>query len=135
VSQAAADVPDGPGALDLGLRAVLRPIVAEIVRDELAAARPPERADDEAVPVAEVARFCHVSRKVVYGAIGRGDLAASRLGSRLRVRRSDVDAWLEATRVGPDSPPSAHRRGRPRARPADSGLRRMLVPNETKETR
>jgi excisionase family DNA binding protein len=48
---------------------------------------------------AEVALLVGLSRKAVYRAIERGDLAASRVASRLRIRPTDVDAWLDAGQV------------------------------------
>ena len=43
---------------------------------------------------AEVATLCACSRKTVYRAIGRGDLAATRMGSHLRVSRGALMAWI-----------------------------------------
>ena len=70
----------------------------------------------------EVARWCGLSRRAVYRAIERGELCASRLCHRLRVRPSDVEAWIELTHVvAITRPPSAAvRHG------ANSGLRKLL---------
>jgi excisionase family DNA binding protein len=74
----------------------------------------------------EVARNCGLSRRAIYRAIERGELRASRLCSRLRVRAEDVDAWIDANgvepvgRIGPP-PPLA---------PAHNGLRRLLATSE-----
>jgi excisionase family DNA binding protein len=73
----------------------------------------------------EVARRCGLSRRAVYRAIERGDLRASRLCSRIRIRAVDVDAWVEANQIEPASQQPAPRRPSP-LRPAD-GLRRLLA--------
>ncbi len=71
----------------------------------------------------EVARLCGLSRRAVYRAIERGELRASRLCSRLRVRPEDVKAWIALNRVEPPE-----RSTLPRARvPATNGLRRLLA--------
>jgi excisionase family DNA binding protein len=73
----------------------------------------------------DVARRCGLSRKAVYRAIERGELRASRLCSRLRIRPDDVDAWLQASTVlpGPSAiaTPVAHGR-----LSEATGLRRLL---------
>lgn len=51
--------------------------------------------------VAEVARFCGLSEKAVRRAIDEGELPASKLRSRLRVRPEDVDAWIAAGAARP----------------------------------
>jgi excisionase family DNA binding protein len=50
---------------------------------------PPELLSPE-----QVARICGLSRRAVYRAIARGDLAAGRLCNRLRVRPEDLDRWI-----------------------------------------
>jgi excisionase family DNA binding protein len=70
----------------------------------------------------EVARWCGLSRRAVYRAIERGELSASRLCHRLRVRPSDVEAWVEAAHVAARYTPSpAGVRGG-----SNGGLRRLL---------
>ncbi len=71
----------------------------------------------------DVARRCGLSRKAVYRAIERGELRASRLCSRLRVRAEDVEAWIEANAVTPDGRPVP---ARPTSLPASNGLRTLL---------
>ena len=74
----------------------------------------------------DVARQCGLSRRAVYRAIERGELRASRLCSRLRIRPEDLDAWIDANRVEP-----AVRVGAPPAlAPARNGLRRLLATSE-----
>ena len=77
-----------------------------------------------------VARRCGLSRRAVYRAIERGDLRASRVCSRLRVRPADLTDWLDRNRVEPEAarrpqapkpPPPPHARG---------SLRSLLVPRE-----
>lgn len=48
-----------------------------------------------------VAEQCGLSRRAVYRAIERGELPASRLCSRLRIRLADFDAWIASNRVEP----------------------------------
>jgi excisionase family DNA binding protein len=61
--------------------------------------------------------------KTVYRAISRGDLRASKICSRLRVRQSDVDLWIERSQI--ESPCTPERSGR-FAHPAANGLRALL---------
>ena len=77
-----------------------------------------------------VAQLCGLSRRAVYRAIERGELRASRLCSRLRVRPADLTDWLDRNRVEPivasspqqpQPPPPPHARG---------SLRSLLVPRE-----
>jgi excisionase family DNA binding protein len=72
----------------------------------------------------EVARRCGLSRKAVYRAIERGELKASRLCSRLRLRAEDVDSWIEANVL---IPRAAARISAPRPSPARDGLRTLLT--------
>ena len=72
----------------------------------------------------DVARHCGLSRRAVYRAIERGELRASRLCSRLRIRSQDMEAWITANRVEPTMPPEPQPRG---ALPAPNGLRRLLA--------
>jgi excisionase family DNA binding protein len=48
---------------------------------------------------AEVAELLGLSRKAIYRAIERGELVASRVTNRLRVRPADIEAWLDAGRI------------------------------------
>jgi excisionase family DNA binding protein len=78
---------------------------------------------------ADVAKQCGLSRRAVYRAIERGELAASRVCSHLRVRPEDVDAWLAATLVAPPGrrAPKKIAHPEPLARlPARGGLRNLL---------
>ena len=71
----------------------------------------------------DVAHRCGLSRRAVYRAIERGELRASRLCSRLRIRPEDLDAWIAANGVEP-----AERVGPPPPlTPAHNGLRRLLA--------
>jgi excisionase family DNA binding protein len=83
----------------------------------------PTISNDRLIAPGDVAIVCGLSRKAVYRAIERGELPASRLCSRLRVRASDVDAWIDAHRVQAAVQPSE-----PRRSPvgAVDGLRRLL---------
>jgi excisionase family DNA binding protein len=49
--------------------------------------------------VSEVAEQLRVSNMTVYRLIRAGDLAAIRVGKNYRIRRADLDAYLEASTV------------------------------------
>lgn len=78
---------------------------------------------------AEVAELLGLSRKAIYRAIERGELRASRVTNRLRIRSADVDAWLDDGRVEarPNALPpvllgAAHRNGTPSLRAILDGI-------------
>lgn len=71
----------------------------------------------------DVARRCGLSRKAVYRAVGRGELRAARILSRLRIEPRDVEAWIRANIVDAHSPAPAPAR---RTLSASTGLRRLL---------
>lgn len=73
----------------------------------------------------EVATICGLSRKAVYRAIERGELNATRLCSRIRIRPGDVDQWIESNRVRARVPDL--RIPRTVALPDEQGLRRLLA--------
>ena len=73
----------------------------------------------------DVAALCGLSRKAVYRAIERGELQASRLCSRLRIRPEDVESWLAANQVGLTQPVTASAPLSDRL-PAPGGLRRLM---------
>lgn len=50
--------------------------------------------------VREVARQSKLSEKAVRNAIRRGELRASKLCGRLRVRETDYEEWFDLGRVG-----------------------------------
>lgn len=72
----------------------------------------------------EVAERCALSTKAVRRAIERGELPASKLCSRIRVRMSDVEAWIVSRQVQPRIVDFTIR---PVAMPAQNGLRTMLA--------
>ena len=72
----------------------------------------------------DVAQHCGLSRRAVYRAIERGELPASRLCSRLRIRSEDMEAWISANRLEPAASPEPRPGG---ALPAPNGLRRLLA--------
>jgi excisionase family DNA binding protein len=71
----------------------------------------------------QVARRCGLSRRAVYRAIERGELRASRLCSRIRIKPGEVDAWVEANEVAPH----AELPVRPSPLRSADGLRRLLA--------
>lgn len=72
----------------------------------------------------EVAEHCALSTKAVRRAIERGELPASKLCSRIRVRMSDVETWIAARQV---QPRRVDFTVRPVAMPAKNGLRALLA--------
>jgi excisionase family DNA binding protein len=62
-----------------------------------------DAADRIAYSPAELADLVGLSRKAIYRAIERGELRASRVANRLRIRPIDVDAWLEGGLVEPSA--------------------------------
>src|SRR4051794_40269 len=86
---------------------------------------PSDPADPRALLSPEqVARMCGLSRRAVYRAIARGDLAAARLCNRLRVRPEDLDRWITEN-VAPRSvaqPPLL-----PRTKPPARGSLRLML--------
>ena len=49
--------------------------------------------------VKEAATSVRLTQWAIYRAIQRGDLTAYKPGGRLRIYESDLDAWLQSTRV------------------------------------
>jgi excisionase family DNA binding protein len=78
--------------------------------------------------VAEAARASGFSRQAVYRAIGRGDLRASVVCSRIRIHPDDFLAWMDGDRAAtaPSKPRTARRVGT-RKSPAPDGLRSLLA--------
>ena len=60
---------------------------------------------DPLLTVGEVAGIMRVSNMTVYGLIKAGQLGAIRVGKNYRIRRSDVDRYLDerAVRVEPEA--------------------------------
>jgi excisionase family DNA binding protein len=81
--------------------------------------------------VAEAARASGFSRQAVYRAIGRGDLRAGVVCSRIRIHPDDFLAWMDGDHAAASSEPRTPRRvtSRVGARksPAPDGLRSLLV--------
>ena len=75
----------------------------------------------------DVACRCGFSRRAVYRAIERGELPASRLCSRLRIRPEDLDGWISANRVESNGLPVLAGSTTARRSVATNGLRRLLV--------
>jgi excisionase family DNA binding protein len=93
-------------------------------RDSRRASRAPTDVDALLSPE-QVAGRCGLSRRAVYRAIERGELRASRLCSRIRVRAADVEAWVDGSQIEPSNgavPPS-----RPATLRSREGLRRLLA--------
>lgn len=91
--------------------------------------RGPRRAEGRPplLTVQDVADRCGLSMKAIYRAIDRGDLRASKLCSRLRVRAEDVDAWIERSTLDRSTIPSVGIEPRPMQVGSMNGLRSMLT--------
>jgi excisionase family DNA binding protein len=80
--------------------------------------------------VTETARASGLSRQAVYRAIGRGELRASVVCSRIRIHPDDFLAWMDGDRAAAVSsapPPRAAGRVGARKTPAPDGLRSLLM--------
>ena len=86
---------------------------------------PSDPADPSALLSPEqVARICGLSRRAVYRAITRGDLAAARLCNRLRIRPEDLDRWIsESVEPRPGKQPGVL----PRTAPPTRGSLRLML--------
>jgi excisionase family DNA binding protein len=59
---------------------------------------------NEILNIREVAELLRVADKTVYSMAQRGELPAFKVRGQWRVRRVDLDAWINAQRA-PTSPP------------------------------
>jgi excisionase family DNA binding protein len=66
--------------------------------------------------VSEVAKATGLSANAIYRAISSGELRASKLRGQLRIQSSDVEAWVDATRVPAQAADQAVRRPGPTLR-------------------
>lgn len=57
-----------------------------------------EHQDDGFLTIDEVLNYLRVKSRTVYRLIKAGELPAVRVGRQWRIRRSDLNAWLEAQR-------------------------------------
>jgi len=62
--------------------------------------------DESFLTVAEVAEILKLNQQTVRNWIDRGELPAFRLGRRVRIRRSDLDRFVEAGSTVPPPQPS-----------------------------
>jgi len=62
-------------------------------------------APKEFLSVKEAAEIVGLSEKAIRRAIDDGELPASKPRGRIRIKRTDLDAWIEASRVEPYSVP------------------------------
>ena len=60
---------------------------------------PPLADDDECLKPSEVMAILKCQKSFVYAAMRRGDLAFTRVGADLRVRRGDLRAYIHRRRV------------------------------------
>jgi len=74
----------------------------------------------------EVARACGLSRRAVYRAIARGELRATRLCNRLRIRPAEFEKWIEAGASKPETAARPEERTTPKTGSA-RGLRTLLA--------
>jgi excisionase family DNA binding protein len=59
----------------------------------------PEHLEDELLTTDEVAQWLKITRQTVQRLIQRGQLTASRIGREWRVKRRELDAFLQATEI------------------------------------
>jgi excisionase family DNA binding protein len=57
------------------------------------------RPDDPWLTVPEIASALRVGKSSVYRLVASGDLRAARIGRQLRIRKSDVTAYLNRSKV------------------------------------
>jgi excisionase family DNA binding protein len=79
--------------------------LVETFADEWERAIDERRTPDPVVPigdrpltVANAAQYVRVSKNTIYDAVKRSDLAAGHVGSRARVTKADLDAWMRGPR-------------------------------------
>ena len=87
-------------------------------------------AADALMTVKDVAVACQLSETAVRRAIADGELPAIKLRSRMRVARTDFDAWLTSQRHTPVHGVPATLPGRRGRRPAPAGTFRALAQAE-----
>jgi len=63
---------------------------------------------DEFMTVAEVASFLKLNQQTIRNWIDAGTLPAVRIGRRVRIKRSDFDAMVEASYSGPAPAPAVN---------------------------
>lgn len=80
----------------------------------------------------EIARACGLSRRAVYRAIARGELRASRLCNRLRVRPAELEKWIE---TGTRAPETVVRPGTRKPRAGTGGGLQALLSEEGRASR
>jgi excisionase family DNA binding protein len=59
----------------------------------------PPRPDDPWLTVPEIAHALRVGKSSVYRLVDSGDLRAARIGRQLRIRKSDVTAYLNRSLI------------------------------------
>jgi len=79
------------------------------------------------VTVREVADLCQLSERAVYRAIEAGELAGTKLRSRLRIRTSDVEHWITAGAVGQSGDAGGHTPAPARTRGLPRGEFRKMI--------
>jgi excisionase family DNA binding protein len=77
----------------------LRPIVAQLVEEALAARRVGPDAPDRLLSVEEASELLGIGRTACYELIARGKLRSVKVGRRRLVAASDLAAYIEATRA------------------------------------
>ena len=77
--------------------------------------------------VTAVAELTGLSESVLYRAIASGELRASKLRGRLRVRTVDLESWINSNLVHASPPPRIQRTAtRPRPNTQGRGLSELL---------
>jgi excisionase family DNA binding protein len=81
---------------------------------------------DPMLSLEDVAREVGLKPRAIRRAISDGELAACKLRGRIRIARSNIDAWKERNAIRPKQPQPCHTRPPIRRAGADGGLRRLL---------
>jgi excisionase family DNA binding protein len=75
----------------------------------------------EWLSTADAAKALGITPRTLYRFIDHGDIAAYRFGRVIRVKRSDVDSFIEASRVEPGTLKHLYPDGNAPAEPDDAG--------------
>lgn len=63
----------------------------------------PEQVADELLTIEEACAYLKVARQTIHNWVHRGTIPHEKAGTRLRFRKSDLDAWLKREQPTADS--------------------------------
>ena len=61
----------------------------------------PRKMTDEVLTIKEIAEFLKLAEKTVYSMAQRGELPAFKVRGQWRIRRADLERWIEQQQKGP----------------------------------